>query len=93
MSLKDLIRGWLLNDQPEMSKVNRVTLGLQDSPPSTNVTRHFSIHAALNGNYIEFTRRKYNPHGPDDHMREVYLVQADESLIDAISTVLVLTEK
>ena len=91
MSLKDLIRRYLArNGQPQDM---RATIGSQEGPPSTNLTRQFNIHAALNGSYIEFTRRKYNPNGPDEFMREVYLVQPDESLIDAISTVLVLTEK
>jgi len=56
-------------------------------------TRTFVITEALNGSYIAFTRRKYNSNGPDDYRHEVYLVQNGESLIDAISTVLVLTEK
>jgi hypothetical protein len=90
MSLKDFIRGWLLDDGRKV--VEARTVGLE-GPPSTNLTRQFSIHAALNGSYIEFTRRKYNPNGPDEFMREVYLVHPDDSLIDAISTVLVLTEK
>ena len=90
MSLKNLIRKWMDDDRKER-EVH--TIGLQEGPPSSNLTRQFNIHAALNGHYIEFTRRKYNPNGPDDFMREVYLVKPDESLIDAISTVLVLTER
>jgi hypothetical protein len=63
----------------------------EPSPHSLN--RTFTITEALNGSYITFQRRKYNPNGPDDFRHEVYLVQDGESLIDAISTVLVLTEK
>lgn len=63
-----------------------------DGPP-TNRVRHLAIHDALNGQYIEYTRRKYNPSGPDEYVREIYIVQPGESLVDAISTVLVILEK
>ena len=64
-----------------------------EGPPSTTRVRQFTVHDAMNGMYIEFMKRKYNPSGPDEYQREVYIVQSDESLVDAISTVLVLTEK
>ena len=67
-------------------------LATADGPP-TNQVRHFAIHDALNGQYIEYTRRKYNPNGPDDYVREIYIVQPGETLVDAISTVLVILEK
>ena len=62
-------------------------------PSAHSLNRTFTITEALNGSYITFQRRKYNPNGPDDYRHEVYIVQSGESLIDAISTVLVLTEK
>jgi uncharacterized protein YegL len=52
--------------------------------------RTFSIHEALNGQYIEFRKFKYNPNGPDDYEHCTYLVKDGEPLVDAISTVLVL---
>ena len=64
-----------------------------DGPPPTSRTRQFTVHDALNGHYIEYMRRKYNPSGPDDYAREVYIVQPNETLSDAICTVLVLMEK
>lgn len=64
-----------------------------EGPPPTTLTRQFTIHEALNGSYITFQRRKFNPTGPDDFWSEVYIVRDGESVIDAISTVLVLTEK
>lgn len=64
-----------------------------DGPSPHSMNRTFTITEALNGKYITFQKRKYNPNGPDEYRHEVYLVQSDESLIDAISTVLVLTEK
>jgi hypothetical protein len=68
-------------------------LGAVVEGPPPGVTRQFTILTALNGSYIEFSRRKYNPNGPDEYQREIYIVQPGEALIDAISTVLVLTEK
>lgn len=73
--------------------VSRGLATVQEGPPPTSRQRHFTVHDAMNGTYIEFMRRKYNPNGPDDYAREIYLVQPGESLIDAISTVLVLMEK
>lgn len=64
-----------------------------DVPPPTGLAKSFTIHEALNGHYIEYMRRRYNPTGPDDYAREIYIVQPNESLIDAISTVLVILEK
>lgn len=69
-------------------------IGLRDDgPPATSRIRQFTVHDAMNGTYIEFMKRKYNPHGADDYQREIYIVRDGESVIDAISTVLVLTEK
>ena len=96
MSIKESIRKWLLDDD---RKVNAVHLGDQpsltvsDSPSPHSMNRTFTITEAMNGSYITFQKRKYNPNGPDDFRHEVYLVQPGESLVDAISTVLVLTEK
>jgi hypothetical protein len=74
-----------LNDAP--------MLATQEGPPMTNRLRQFTIHEAINGTYIDFMKRKYNPNGPDEFQREVYIVKDGEALVDAISTVLVLTEK
>jgi len=92
MSIKNWFRNWLLND--DRKEEVRATLGLQESDrPSTTAVRTFSVSEAMNGTYITFQRRKYNPHGPDEFRHEIYIVRPDESLIDAISTVLVLMEK
>jgi hypothetical protein len=60
---------------------------------STNTVRQLTIKDAMNGQYIEFVRHKYNPKGPDDYENVVYIVREDEPLVDAISTVLVLMNK
>ena len=93
MNIKEMIRRWLLDDDHKVNKV-RASIGLQETErPSTTAVRTFSVSEALNGSYITFQRRKYNPNGPDEYRHEMYIVQPGESLIDAISTVLVLTEK
>lgn len=92
MSIKNLIRRWLLDDDRKVEVRN--TIGLQDTErPTTTAVRTFSVHEAMNGKYLTFTRRKYNSNAPDEYRSELYIVQPDESLIDAISVVLVLTEK
>jgi len=60
---------------------------------STNTVRQLTIKEAMNGQYIEFVRHKYNPKGADDYENVVYIVREDEPLVDAISTVLVLMNK
>jgi hypothetical protein len=92
--IKDMLRRWLLDSQPEeATKLRGLSVGLVEERPSTALHRTFSVHEAMNGSYITFQRRKYNPNGPDEYRSEMYIVQPGESLIDAISTVLVLTEK
>ena len=73
-------------------EINRPMLATADGPPTAKF-RQFTVHDAMNGQYIEYMRRKYNPNGPDEYVREVYIVQPGESLVDAISTVLVILEK
>ena len=91
-TIKEIIRKWLLDVDRTVEVRN--TIGLQETDrPSTTAVRTFSVSEALNGTYITFQRRKYNPNGPDEYRHEMYIVRPDESLIDAISTVLVLTEK
>lgn len=84
-----------VQEQASREKLDRLlspSVAPADGPP-TNRIRHFVVHDALNGQYIEYTRRKYNPSGPDDYVREIYIVQSGETLIDAISAVLVILEK
>jgi len=84
-----------VQEQASREKLDRLlspSVAPADGPP-TNRIRHFVVHDALNGQYIEYTRRKYNPSGPDDYVREIYIVQSGESLIDAIGAVLVILEK
>jgi hypothetical protein len=92
-TIKNMIRKWLLDSPSEPTNSSRGLIALQDERPSTALSRTFSVHEAMNGTYITFTRRKYNHNGPDDYRNEIYIVQPGETLVDAISTVLVLTEK
>ena len=62
----------------------------RDNSDNQVPVRTFSIHEALNGQYIEFRKFKYNPTGPDDYEHCTYLVKDDEPLVDAIATVLVM---
>ena len=60
---------------------------------TTEPTRTFTVKGALNGQYIEFIRHRWNPKGPDDYEHCVYIVRDDQTLVDAIATVLVLMNK
>lgn len=84
---------WERAQRQEKLKREDAPILASTEPSAHSLNRTFTITEALNGSYITFQRRKYNPNGPDDFRHEVYLVQSGESLIDAISTVLVLTEK
>jgi hypothetical protein len=71
-----MLSGALVSDRP--ARENR------------NPTRTFTVHEALNGQYIEFQKFRYNPNGPDDYEQCTYLIRDDEPLVEAISTVLVM---
>lgn len=73
--------------------VGEATLSVASERRSTQPTKTITIHEAVNGQLIEFVRHKFNPNGPDEYLREVYIVRENETLVDAISTVLVLTDK
>ena len=81
---------------PHPAPPDRLTALLSTTPnegsPAHRI-RQFTVHEALNGQYIEYMKRKYNPSGPDEYVREIYIVQPGEALIDAIAAVLVILEK
>ena len=72
---------------------NRLERGLIATEDNRMESKTFTVREALNGKYIEFRRYKYNPSGPDNHEQCVYIVRDDDTLIDAISVVLVLMDK
>jgi hypothetical protein len=84
---------WVEGKVEENKKARlRVNLGA-DVAPDYMQTKSFTIRDALNGQYIQFHKHKYNPNGPDTNEQCVYIVKDDESLLDAISVVLVLMDK
>lgn len=78
----------------QRAEVNEAPSLLSTQPPSrsTETTRTFAIKEAINGQYIEYVRHKWNPNGPDEYSHHVYLVHSGESVHDAIAAVLVLME-
>jgi hypothetical protein len=85
---------WERARQAKLSEANTLLKGAL-APPNGHEgnqvpVRTFSIHEALNGQYIEFRRFRYNPSGPDEYEHCTYLVKDDEALVDALSTVLVM---
>lgn len=64
-----------------------------EGPRQTSPTRTFTIKEAMNGHYIEFVRYKFNPNKADDYETCVYIVRDGETLVDAISAVLVMMDR
>jgi len=60
--------------------------------PSPNALKNLQIEDALNGKVITFALYKWNPNGPDTHERMMYVVGADESLLDGIAAVITMME-
>lgn len=83
---------WNRSREKRQGLLNAPVLASPDRP-GTNTVRQLTIKDAMNGQYIEFVRHKYNPKGADDYENVVYIVREDETLVDAISTVLVLMNK
>ena len=79
------------NRAEKVSRAYAPTVSLPDE--NLMASKTFTVREALNGKYIEFRRFKYNAHGPNEHEQCVYIVKDDETLIDAISVVLVLMDK
>jgi hypothetical protein len=78
----------------ESRKEKRVRHNLAVSPDIDYMqSKTFTIREALNGQYITFHRHKYNATGVDTNEQCVYIVKDSETLIDAISVVLVLMNK
>lgn len=59
----------------------------------TGVSRNFIVREALNGTFIEFSRHKWNQSKADEYEQCIYIVRENETLVDAIATVLVLMDK
>jgi len=83
---------WAIQFQSKEGARLRVNLGA-DASPDHMQSKTFTVRDALNGKYIQFHKHKYNPNGPDINEQCVYIVKDDETLLDAISVVLVLMDK
>ncbi len=75
------------------NEISAPILATDSGTRTTEPTRTFTVKSALNGQYIEFIRHRWNPKGPDDYEHCVYIVRDDQTLVEAIATVLVLMEK
>jgi hypothetical protein len=73
---------------------NLLASSMEDSihRPSPNAIKQLQIEDALNGKVITFALYKWNPNGPDTHERMMYVVGADESLLDGIAAVITMME-
>jgi len=64
----------------------------REGPPNPMPVKQLRIEDALNGKVITFALYKWNPNGPDTHERMMYVVGADEPLLDGIAAVITLME-
>lgn len=88
-----LLRNLLIRlAQPEQGKQPALISHSVDERPSPNPMLNLRIEDAINGKVISFQRFKYNPHGPNEHELVMYVVGADDSLLDGISTCITLME-
>lgn len=75
-------------------RIAAAPLATADMPRQyTGVSRNFVVREALNGTFIEFSRHKWNQNKADDYEQCIYIVRENETLVDAIATVLVLMDK
>jgi hypothetical protein len=73
---------------------HQIAISTADVPRQyTGVSRNFVVREALNGTFIEFARHKWNQSKADDYEQCIYIVRENETLVDAIATVLVLMDK
>jgi hypothetical protein len=81
--------------QQRANKLERAYAPLVSADRSANYmqSKTFTVRDALNGKYIEVHKHQFNPNGPDVNEQCVYIVKDNETLIDAISVVLVLMDK
>lgn len=93
MSLRSLIRNWLLNESvpsPKDIQKRAVIARADDQLEGANASmRRFEIIDAINGRIIKMGVYKPNPHGPDWAFM-LYVLNRDESVADAINTLMVL---
>lgn len=76
------------------SQLTAAPLVTADMPRQyTGVSRNFVVREALNGTFIEFSRHKWNQSKADEYEQCIYIVRENETLVDAIATVLVLMDK
>ena len=87
--------GWTGIQKRNAEREKRAYGAVVSADRNTNYmqSKTFTVRDALNGQYIEFHKHKYNPNGPDMNEQCVYIVKDNETLIDAISVVLVLMNK
>lgn len=91
--LKNLIARLIGNPSPKLRGLREIAPSVVDDRPDTSMARTFTIHEALNGQFIRFNRYKYNHGKSDEYESCVYIVKDGETLVDAISTVLVLMQR
>lgn len=91
MSIKNVIRRWLLGPFNSLGGDNPVCAGSSGPRPDVPATVRVEVMEAVNGRVLNVGVYKPNPHGPD-WTHHLYVVRDGEALPDAIATMLVITQ-
>lgn len=91
MGIRKAIRNWLVGDMQDArdDRPVMVSAGVLREAAESGAKVRFSLVEALNGRLIEVSTFKHNPHGPD-WTTQLYIMREDESVGDAINTLMVL---
>jgi hypothetical protein len=93
MGLRKLIREWLVSDIDE-PKGRAIVLGdapvtVESDDGAGKPKMRFELVDAINGRLLKVATYKFNPHGPD-WTCEIYVMREDESVGDAVNTLMVM---
>ena len=91
MGIRKAIRNWLVGDMQDArdDRPVMVSANVLREAAEAGAKVRFSMVEAMNGRLIEVSTFKHNPHGPD-WTTQLYIMREDESVGDAINTLMVL---
>ena len=85
MSIKQLIRNWLMDDQPKLSRAVDVDERAQENGVQ------ISVNEAINGRVLTIrTYRPNHPHYSSNWVSEYYVIKDGESLTEALTMLLMM---
>jgi len=93
MGLRKLLREWLVSDIQESRgceiRLSDAPVQVESDEAAGKPKMRFELVDAINGRLIKVATYKFNPHGPD-WTSEIYIMREDESVGDAVNTLMVM---